>query len=323
MEREPAADSSLRLPLTAIAQKFIEYYWAQSKPFRSVDGAAAVLLQNTGPQAAVINALIERQQSHATLAAVRRDSSWSRLVGQVARTIRVMPLWKLQTVGSESDEFLYRQSEFADNSIRLLPGVPDAFRSLHGIVLDSVRGAWIRQIGCISANSRLLGDADLANFLFGSERQNLGAYASILREHQRNLCHYCQRAVRSQGVVDHFIAWSRYPADLGHNFVVAHAGCNSNKRDFLAHPSHVERWYSANIEQGDELAERFDEIKLAHDLDRSRAVALWAYEQGELAGAHVWLREKTFQRLDRSWRDAISRSQVTLAAEMDPPGYAD
>jgi hypothetical protein len=34
--------------------------------------------------------------------------------------------------------------------------------------------------------------------------------------------------------VDHFIPWSRYPADLGHNFVLAHDRCINAKSDYLA-----------------------------------------------------------------------------------------
>ena len=33
-----------------------------------------------------------------------------------------------------------------------------------------------------------------------------------------------------EGCVDHFIAWSRYPVDLGHNLVLAHNGCNEADR---------------------------------------------------------------------------------------------
>lgn len=50
VERSPAPDGSLHLPLTAIAEKFIEYYWPQVKPFRAVAGAPAVLRQNTVPR---------------------------------------------------------------------------------------------------------------------------------------------------------------------------------------------------------------------------------------------------------------------------------
>jgi hypothetical protein len=60
-----------------------------------------------------------------------------------------MLLWKLQRIGNDVDEFLYRRAEFADGSIRLLSGVPAAFKSPHGLVIDVVRGAWVRRISRI------------------------------------------------------------------------------------------------------------------------------------------------------------------------------
>jgi hypothetical protein len=48
LERSSDADGSLRVPLTAIAEKFIEYYWRQARPYRALDGRGFVLLQNTG-----------------------------------------------------------------------------------------------------------------------------------------------------------------------------------------------------------------------------------------------------------------------------------
>ncbi len=222
VEGELARDGSLHVPIEAIAEKFIAYYWPQARPYRAGDGAGFVLRQNAGKQAAVINALTAMQGTHATLAAARSARGWRALVRDVGRTIVTMPLWKLQTVGSERDEFLYRQAEYADESIRLLPGVPQAFRALYGLVLDAVRGAWVRQITRIGANRMQLADADLATFLFGSERGSLEGFARVLREHQHGRCLYCRREIRSGGDVDHFIAWSRYPVDLGHNLVLAH-----------------------------------------------------------------------------------------------------
>ena len=239
----------------------------------------------------------------------------------MAKTIAEMPLWKLQTVGSESDEFLYREAEFADRAIRLRPGVPAAFRALYGLVLDAVRGAWGRQINAIGANRPLLGDADLSSFLFGSERASLEGFARVLREHQQGRCLYCPRELHSGGEVDHFIAWSRYPADLGHNFVLAHRGCNAKKRDFLAHPIHIESWRRSNLERARELAQRFSAAKLPHDTERTRAVVWWAYEQGEAAGAHAWIRDDSLVRLDSSWREALGASGLRRVAEPEPPEY--
>ena len=306
LEREPAADGSLRVPLSAIAEKFIEYYWPQARPYRALDGAGVVLLQNTGRQAAVINAIAAAQAAHATLPRARAAQlRWHTLVTRVAGTIAAMPLWKLQTVGGERDEFLYREAEFAAEVIRLLPGVPAAFRALYGLVLDAVRGAWLRQIASIAANRPLIGGSDLTSFLFGSERASLDGFRAVLRDHQGGRCLYCSKELRGAGCVDHFIAWSRYPVDLGHNLVLAHDGCNAKKRDFLAYPTHLERWQRSHVERAGELAQRFAALALPHDGERSRAIAWWAYEQGEAAGAHAWIDADRFVRLDGSWRDVL------------------
>jgi hypothetical protein len=242
-------------------------------------------------------------------------------VTKVAGTIEAMPLWKLQTVGGERDEFLYAQAEFAGESIRLLPGVPAAFRALYGLVLDAVRGAWLRQITNIAANRPLLGNSDLASFLFGNERASLDGFRGVLRDHQGGRCLYCRKELRGAGCVDHFIAWSRYPVDLGHNLVLAHDACNAKKRDFLAYPAHLERWQTSHLERASELAQRFDSLALPHEEMRSRAIAWWAYEQGEAAGAHAWIDTDRFVRLDASWRDVLGAGALRRVAEPRPPKY--
>jgi hypothetical protein len=322
LEREPAADGSLRIPVTAIAEKFIEYYWPQARPYRAVDGAAFVLQQNAGRQAAVINAIAAAQAAHPTLPMARAAQlRWHTLVTRVAGTIHAMPLWKLQTVGGERDEFLYREAEFAAEEIRLLPGAAAAFRALYRLVLDAVRGAWLRQIASIGANRSLIGGSDLASFLFGSERASLDGFRAVLRDHQGGRCLYCRKELRGAGCVDHFIAWSRYPVDLGHNLVLAHDACNAKKRDFLAYPVHLERWQRSHVERASELAQRFDSLALPHDGARSHAVAWWAYEQGEAAGAHAWIDADRFVRLGSSWRDVLAAAGLRRVAEPPPPEY--
>jgi len=321
LEGETDSDGALRVPLAAVATKFIEYYWPQARPYRATEREQFVLFQNAGQQAAIINALLDLQSKYPTLPLARASSAWNGLVRRVARTVEQMPLWKLQTLGSDADEFLYRKSEYADGTIRLLPGVPAAFRTLYGLVLDAVRGAWVRQINRIGANRLVLADSDLASFLFGSERRSLEAFARILHDHQRGRCLYCHRAIRSGGDVDHFIAWSRYPVDLGHNLVLAHPRCNRDKRDFLAHPTHLENWYRSNVDKADELAQRLDAAKLLHDEERTCAIAWWAYEQGEAAGAHAWVRDGELSQLDSSWRGVLSTPVLARVAERARPDY--
>src|SRR5215469_7697642 len=53
---ERGDDSGKALPLTteAIAEKFVHYYWRQAMPYPAAK-AAAILRQNTGQQAAILN----------------------------------------------------------------------------------------------------------------------------------------------------------------------------------------------------------------------------------------------------------------------------
>ena len=321
VERALEPDGSLRVPVDAIAAKFLEYYWPQARPYRTIDHEPFVLHQNAGRQAIVIKAVTSLQTRSPTVGLARRSRSWDSQIRRVAANIVQMPLWKLQRLGSDNDEFLYRESEFADHSIRLLPGVPTALRTLYGLVLDAVRGAWIRQIRQIKENQRLLEDSDLASFLFGAERGAVADFAGVLREYQRNRCLYCGREMRRGGEVDHFVAWARYPVDLGHNLVLAHRECNNAKRDFLAYPGHIDRWYRSHLEHPAELAERFNAAKLPYDLNRTRAIAWWAYDQGERAGAHAWIEKNRVVKLDRSWRSAMGMAELARVADAKPLVY--
>lgn len=326
VEHEADADGSLRVNISAIAEQFIEYYWRQAIPFRPAGDSlsAGVLLQSTDRQASIIGAVVSaRSRFDGRLAAARQDTrSWTRLRNQVARVIRAMPLWKLQTIGREPNEFLYREADYREDAICLLPGVPAALKNFHGLITNLIRGAWIGQVQKIPANREVLGEAaSLSDFLFGSDRASLEAYRAILRGHQSGRCFYCRRAVPGEGDLDHFIAWSRYPVDLGHNFVFAHGTCNRDKREYLAHPDHLRRWREQNLDGAGSLARQFSEARLAHDLQRSRHIAVWAYEQGELSGAHVWVRGANVERLGNEWRMALAAPQISLAAEPSPPPY--
>ena len=61
--------------------------------------------------------------------------------------------------------------------------------------------------------------------------------------------------------------------------------------------------------------------KLLYDEERTRAVAWWAYEQGEAAGAHVWIRDGELAQLDFSWRGVLGGPMLAKVAEREPPDY--
>ncbi|MBM4148953.1 MAG: HNH endonuclease [Lentisphaerae bacterium] len=298
-------DSGAPLDLTIrqIAERFIRLYWQQVRPFQVAGSDSGIVLkQNTGRQADVINRIAAaRVRSAGSLYRGRMDRpAWKALVSDVATTVRVMPLWKLQTVGSERLDFLYDNIE-TGASIMLKPGMAYCFRAFYPVLCGLFRSSWIDYLR--RANARDLGYAnDLQDFLFGHERASLDVYVPILRDVQRGECFYCRGHLRSSADVDHFIPWSRCHSDLAHNFVLAHRGCNSAKSDHLAFEKHLEAWAVRNADMRAELNQRFDAAAIVYDLDVSRRIASWAYAYAEQANSQVWIRDSEFKRLDGSWR---------------------
>jgi hypothetical protein len=171
----------------------------------------------------------------------------------------------------------------------------------------------------IRGNRLLLGErGDLVEFLFGSERRSLDAYRVVMRDYQKGRCFYCGKPVLGEGHADHFIPWSRYPVDLGHNFVFSHPSCNGYKSDLLAHTEHLARWRECNLDASSDLEDAFNFKELVHDAARSRHVASWAYEQGELSKVHTYLRKGDYPSLDGSWREAMGGLRAVAEA---PAGY--
>lgn len=86
------------------------------------------------------------------------------------RTVRKMPLWKLQTIGSERLEFLYAHREDENPpEIELKPGVAYCFRQFYSLITDMAQGAWTLHIR--RTNEELLhrgGERELRSFLFGT-----------------------------------------------------------------------------------------------------------------------------------------------------------
>ena len=200
VEHSADMDGSLRVEVERIAEKFVEYYWNQARPFRN-----EVLKQNMQGQAEVVSLVLDyRRNAEGHLGVLRSNEQPSRrLVSRVAAIIVKMPLWKLQRIGNRDNEFLYRRAEYRDRSIRLLPGVPAAFRSFHPMLTSMIRGGWIAQIHRIKGNREILGPgAELEKFLFGTDRKALDRYSEVLRDHQAGDCFYCGKKVADKGNLD-------------------------------------------------------------------------------------------------------------------------
>ena len=101
--------------------------------------------------------------------------------------------------------------------------------------------------------------------------------------------------------MDHFIPWSRYPADLGHNFVLAHDRCNNAKSDHLAAEDHLAAWVERNRPHRAELDARLTEASLPCDLTATVQIARWMYRQTEKANGQVWVEERVMRHLGPDW----------------------
>jgi hypothetical protein len=293
----------LDLDTKEIAGKFVELYWQQCRPFQVGDQSTGLVLQqNTGKQAAVISQISASQQEcEGSLFRFKQTAPgrWSGLINEVDQVVRVMPLWKLQTVGDERLDFLYENLD-RGTRITLKPGVAFCFRAFYELVRDLIQGAWVRFVQKLNANK--LGNAtDLGTFMFGQERASLDAYRPILMDVQNGVCMYCQKPLPKQTQVDHFIPWSRYPADLGQNFVLAHTQCNNAKSDYLAAEKHLAAWVERNQVHQATLQTRLQDAALPSDLSATVQIAKWVYHQTEKANGQVWVMEKVLQHLSPSW----------------------
>jgi hypothetical protein len=303
-------DSTLELPTWLIAEKFIQYYWRQSMPFvpEGISSREQVLQQNTGKQAGIIKLVVEarRHYSGSITDASRDKSSWKALVTKVDAVVRLMPLWKLQTVGGQQLDFIY-DTMSRGTRIVLKPGVAFCFRKHYPLITDLVKGAWARYVRRF--NMQVMGvTSDLHEFLFGSERACLAVVKPILNEFQKGKCFYCKNPLREDVAhVDHFIPWARYPVDLGHNFVMAHASCNSKKSDRLAFADHLDEWVDRSECLASEMGREFDRSGVVNDHSTSVRIVNWAYTQTYDCRGLTWARGEELHMLPEDWNRSLQR----------------
>lgn len=300
VERGDDTGAPLDLPMAAIGEKFAELYWRQAAPYQTgIPGSkSGILSQNLGTQAAVVRLLTPVFEACAgRFALARQHPLWPGTVAEIAGVVRQMPVQYLQMLGGQLVPFLYEYPP-PRGRLTLKPGVCFLLRRYQGLVQQLARAGWIRHVRSNQRNLPMLGALDdLESFMFGAARAGLGAVAEVLAPIQSGRCFYCQERIQGQGEVDHFIPWARYPRDTAHNFVLAHARCNRDKRDLLAAPLHLERWLQQLQDYADDIGGPLASSGFVVDPDCSRWVARWAYRQGTAAGAMGWIRGRSVQRL--------------------------
>lgn len=292
----------LNIKVDQISEKFIHYYWKQALPFPSNN---QVIFQNSGRQAAIVSKI--RNCNGQPISSFKSTPIWNVLVKDISRQIKLMPLWRLQKVGGNIVDFLYPQ-ELKGDSISLRPGCSYCFRKFHGLIKHLVQGAWVNWVNCSSNNRAILGaNFDLHSFLFGCDRHSLDVYKKPLFELQESKCFYCDKDMKIHtSQVDHFIPWSKYPVDLGHNFVLAHGKCNKDKRDFLPHIDYLAPWIERNKNANSYLADFFNKHHLPNSLESSYRIAGWAYSHAEEASYEMWHRNDSLMPVGSQWKDILN-----------------
>ena len=297
---------ALHLPVDAIAAKYVELYWQQVQPYKSVQSLdAAVLIQNKGKQAAIPNQVARLQDNYPSLAHAKKSHQWKAITTEIAKVIQKMPLWKLQTLRGQKVPFLYKE-ELINGGIELFPGVAFCLRQFNGFILGLARSAWVSHVRSNPLNRNIVGDNnDLEAFMFGVDRGSITAVRGLLTDLQKGVCFYCQKKISNAGAIDHFIPWARYPRDITQNFVLTHDRCNSNKSDMLASCRHLANWRERNELYKTELV-GFSTSNIISDEQTTIGVARWAYGRAHASVAQVWVAQGVTEELDASYLQILA-----------------
>jgi 5-methylcytosine-specific restriction endonuclease McrA len=289
IERGNDSGESLEIKLDWLAEKFIELYWGHAREF-----CGTVLSQNKGANIAVIHQVAKLQREAPQLSQARRIPLWRTTVLGIRGIVRAMPLFRLQLLrGDQRIPFLYEEV-VNDGAIHLKPGIAFCLRKFSALISSLARGGWLREVRDNPRNAYAIGQTQsLEAFLFGEERVPLRQIREVLIPLQQGKCFYCSDRLTEAMHVDHFIPWVLYPSNLGHNFVLADASCNTDKSDLLADISHFDRWRKRNDSGGAQLNSAFEAHGVIVDLAASSGIARWAYERARSTSAVVWVARRS------------------------------
>jgi SOS-response transcriptional repressor LexA len=304
--------SELVIELPTLADKLITLYWHHAMPFSSEHtDETALLLQNTGAQSKVISVLFECQQNNIrNLRQLKQSGFYKPTFNAAMATLKSGPLWRLQILAKQAECFLYPHTK-STKFITLNAGIASCFRRFYDLVTYLAKNAWLQKIQSIKHNQTLIGpQSQLHDFLFGFDRNALTKAKPVLVELQSNSCFYCQKPMKSDVEVDHFIPFARYANDLGHNFVAAHRTCNNNKRDFLAAQQHRQRWQNQNLVVNSQIISNELSAYFHCDADKSLAVSNWAYQVAQANNAKLWLGHKDHFEQAKPTADIVTFPQV-------------
>lgn len=290
----------LEIPMRDIAEKFVDYYWQQTMPYKAAGfdndnkkQTSGVLRQSTSSDAKVTMEIQNFIKKFSTLGRAKQSSEFKRLISAVSTTVSGQPVKYFQNIGGGTDAFVYARKH---GGLILNPGVSSHLRKFHGLILYMARDGWIRHIKSIKSNNALLGQKDdLHSFLFESSRKALTIVGNNLSKLTNKKCFYCRGDIHDTPDVDHFIPFSMYGRDIAQNFVLAHASCNRSKSDVLGAKPHLENWLEQLNRHQDDISQIALDAGLISDQSTILSVAKWSYQQGYDTGSHAWIKKGVFE----------------------------
>ena len=293
--------STLRIPLSDLADRVIASYWPQTRP--NPLGEDGVLRQGTGRGLRIINAIVEFRTAagcapHTDLHAVitRNPHDYVRLQRTVARALAKQPIPRLQRPGTTDSRAGYEPWLFDDSGfiaeqgalpgidfIELNRGVAHALAINSQILRPALESVWSAEVARYNnVNSEA---QQLRDFLFGTQRTSLDPVREALLDVEGARCFYCDRILnRATTHVDHVIPWSHLPLNDLANLVLSDDRCNGDKSARLISSERLAKWCSRDQAA---LAPVAATIDWAHGPARTFRVADSAY-RWHPHGIPVW-----------------------------------
>jgi 5-methylcytosine-specific restriction endonuclease McrA len=306
------ANEALVVPLPELADRVLELYWPQVRPF---DGRQ--LRQSTQERARIPQAAADLRTAAGVgaagvslaVAASRVPLAYQAAVDEIVLCLAQQPLHRLQRLpGLESSDcFLYDDSFLHDHVTRatlrshgdrvaLRPGVAAGLARLAGLLKPALEVMWVEDVRRM--NRFLHEDVpDVAGHLFGRERIALTAVRDPLKDAFGDRCFYCSTPLPADNPVDHVLPWSVVGIDGLANLVPACRRCNTDKRHSLPALSLVDR----TLERDRGTLERIaTEIEWPTQYDRVVAAARGIY-QSQPTGTATWAGLRSTHRLDLNY----------------------
>ena len=288
-----------------LADKVVNLYWTQAMPHSQ---PSVVLRQNSKGQAEILRAIADYRSRPdvvgllvARQARIADPKGYAGLCTKVEFKLAEMPLPRLQRIGDQVDEFLYRvafqsperavksptdlRHDSFDNRILFVGDAGEHLVALAPLLRPLIQREWTALVARFNG----FPESALEAFLFGCPRTPTKSLRSGLRDIQDNRCFYCDKPI-SVPEIDHFVPWARFADDGLDNLVLTDRGCNGSKSAHLAACGHLERWtarFSPDSALNRDLATLAERENWERDRPRTRNVATGIYSRLP-AGSRLW-----------------------------------